>query len=167
MPNASGQDHPNEQRGTQVCCVSQVLPLLVSGVQMSSKHRHGHAKARDCPCFSVVLKNEVQARPEGEGRVWDNCCASRAPLKVSCWRGGQGWGGGAVACVSLLTMREPLHGRPEGENQAQEEQGLVQLEASVQCECRRGCRREKDLSGSLSEAMMGPQLGWGPRAMVY
>ena len=52
-------------------------------------------------------------------------------------------------------MREPLHGRPEGENQAQEEQGLVQLEASVQCECRRGCRREKDLSGSLSEAMMG------------
>lgn len=38
-----------------------------------------------------------------------------------------------MVCVFLLGMRELLYGRPEEENQAQEEQGLVQLEASVQC----------------------------------
>lgn len=34
-------------------------------------------------------------------------------------------------------------------------------------EYQRGWRREKNLHGSLSEDMMGPQLGRRPMAMVY
>lgn len=68
-------------------------------------------------------------------------------------------GGGAVVRVSLLIMRETMHGRPEGKNQAQEELGPVQLEAeSVGGE---------GLMWSLSEAMMGLQLGRRPMAIFY
>lgn len=52
-------------------------------------------------------------------------------------------GGGAVVRVSLLIMRETMHGRPEGKNQAQEELGPVQLEASGVLKV----LEEKDLCG--------------------
>lgn len=88
--------------------------------------------------FLSSFRLQVQVRLEGEGSIWYNCCGSEASGRpwvslVSCLERISGRRGGAVFCVSLLGMREPLHARPEGENQAEDEQRLVQLEASVQC----------------------------------
>lgn len=120
--------------------MSQVLPLFASGVQMSPNHRQCQAEDRDSLCFLLGLEitsiSKIRRGGQGLGQLlWLHGSSGGTPVSpVSCLERKSGTGGwGAVVCIFLLGMREPLHGRPEGENQAQDKQGLVQLEASVQC----------------------------------
>lgn len=51
MPNASGLDHPDDQSVTQVCCMSQVLPLFASGVPDVTKTQAGPCQAQGQSVF--------------------------------------------------------------------------------------------------------------------
>lgn len=83
MPNASGLDHPDDQSVTQVCCMSL---FCLSLPVVSRCHQNTGRAMPGTGTVSVSLwglRLQVQARLEGEGRVWDKCCCSSGGPRVS------------------------------------------------------------------------------------